>query len=190
MKLLSNFLFLLLFLPMACLGQENSSIITSCEPIADAKYQPSFMEVNSESKKGRLYSWLRSKVGKTVQSLNAKVQTAKYKVQQYTKKLLWKGATHPVLARTIFANTLDEKKGMGLGFWALMTFLGSLLFLAILPSFGFLALIASIVMAIIGTVRDRDGLSILVLVLGFFTLLLLLIIALFQSLFVVFLLGG
>ncbi|NBB89279.1 MAG: hypothetical protein GVX96_05790 [Bacteroidetes bacterium] len=174
-------------LSFAQFNHTDSLKISTCEPIS---YEQDFLPmeaVERHSENQGFKKWILAKGKKTIRKIAAGVKRTKKQLKYHIVQWAIKTVVPPAVMPTVFAKSDGEENKQSIGFWSLMTYLASLLFLVTVPGFGLLVLLASIVMAMIGTVRDKNGLAILVLVLGFVTLLFLLILALFESLFIFFL---
>ena len=177
-------------LSFAQFNHTDSLKLSTCEPIS---YEQDFLAIEAverHSEKQGLKKWILAKGKKTLRKIADGVKRTKQQLEYHIVQWTMKTVPHPAVMRTVFAKNDGEENKRNIGFWSLMTYLASLLFLVTVPGFGLLVLLASLIMAMIGTVRDRNGLAILVLVLGFVTLLFLLILALFESLFIFFLFAG
>ena len=183
--IVSVFSFCFLGFCSAQFNQVDSFRIHTCEPISSGQVFLSSAELTKRSENTGLKNWILAKGKKTLRKMAVSVKRTKTQIGFYVRQWAMKSVAHPAVMRIVLANSNGEKNKKSIGFWSLMMYLASLFFLAFVPGFGLLILLASLVIAMIGTVRDKNGLAILVLVLGFVTLLFLLILALFQSLFVV-----
>lgn len=164
---------------------ESGYGLSTCEPVS---YDlPTDLKSDTEVKKGNAnwHNWLGGKVKKSWRSIRRKFRKVNKQVKGYTRQVVLKGVTHPLLLPAFFSDAQVEKDGLSTGFWALITYLASLVFLSFIPGFGLLVLLASFIIAMIGTVRDKDGLAIFILVMSAVTFLLVLVLALFEA-FIIF----
>ena len=160
----------------------SSEPVIGIEPTLATEKQFSLEDINRKQQRLGLSKWVLRKMKKTVRGLEASI--ARRKTQLFEKILppAIKVISQARLSATLFnAEEAEESEGLSAGAWALITFLASLLFLPLSPGLGLLTLLVSFILSMIGTVRDKNGLAILILVLSSITFLLLLVLALFEA---------
>jgi len=167
-----------------------SEPVMSIQPTLVSEKQLALEDIHREQKRLGFSKWVLQKVKKTFRGLEATISRRKTKLFQKILPPVVKVISQPGWSAVPFkAAEEEESEGLSVGAWALITFLASLLFLPLSPGFGLLTLLVSFILSMVGTVRDKQGLAILILVLSSITFLFVLILALFDALLVVFFFG-
>ena len=167
-----------------------SKPVIGIEPTLVTEKQLSIEDIHRKQQRLGFSKWVLQKVKKTVRGLEASISRRKTKLFQKILPPVVKVISQPGWSAVPFkAAEEEESEGLSVGAWALITFLASLLFLPLSPGFGLLTLLVSFILSMVGTVRDKQGLAILILVLSSITFLFVLILALFDALLVVFFFG-
>jgi len=168
-----------------------SKPVMSIEPTLVSEKQLALEDIHRKQQRLGFSKWVLQKVKKTVRGLEASISRRKTKLFQKILPPVVKVISQPGWSAVPFFKAAEEEEseGLSVGAWALITFLASLLFLPLSPGFGLLTLLVSFILSMVGTVRDKQGLAILILVLSSITFLFVLILALFDALLVVFFFG-
>ncbi|NBC24553.1 MAG: hypothetical protein GVX78_02940 [Bacteroidetes bacterium] len=164
-------------------SEAGAKAISTCEPTVFSSNPISLHDIRHEQGSQSFSKWLMNKM-RNISRMGAEcLHRGKKYLSKKIASFLGNDSVHLWLqAAKYVTNEKEESSGLSIGVWALLTFLLAVFSFAASPGFGLLVLLTSFILAIIGTVRDKDGLAILILVLSGLTFLLVLVFAMFEAL--------
>lgn len=161
----------------------DSETNLTCEPSVFFSNPVSLHDIRDDQQTQGFTKWLMNKVGDVSQiCIKWLNRGKKYLSKKITSFMSNDSGPVWLKAAKYMTKEKEESSGLSAGVWAVITFIIALFSIAAAPGFGLLVLLTSFILAMIGTVRDKDGLAILILVLSGLTFLFVLVLAMFEAL--------
>ncbi|NBB89557.1 MAG: hypothetical protein GVX96_07225 [Bacteroidetes bacterium] len=163
--------------------EAGAKAISTCEPTVFSSNPISLQDIRHEQGTQSFSKWLMNKMTNISRMPAEWLHRGKKYLSKKITSYMGNDSVHLWLqAAQYITNEKVKSSGLSTGVWALLTYILAVFSIAAAPGFGLLVLITSFILAMIGTVRDKDGLAILILVLSGLTFLFVLVLAMFEAL--------